>query len=53
MFVVGMYGSIYFTHSTLYIMALLGAVEGLVSNDVRKAKMIRSGYMQKIREEKV
>lgn len=35
--VVGMYGGIYFVHSTLYIMAFLGAVEGLISKEFRGA----------------
>jgi hypothetical protein len=36
MLVVGMYGGIYFVHSTLYIMALYGAIEGLMINDMFK-----------------
>jgi hypothetical protein len=38
MLVVGMYGGIYFMHSTLYVMALLGAVEGLAVRDRRTAQ---------------
>jgi len=37
MLVVGMFGQIYFAHSTLYIMMFFGAVEGLMFNDVRKS----------------
>lgn len=37
-FVVGMYGGIYFVHSTLYIMAFLGAVEGLTVRDLQIAQ---------------
>lgn len=33
--VVGMFGAIYFVHSTLYLMAFLGVVEGLKYNDLR------------------
>lgn len=39
MLVVGMYGGIYFVHSTLYIMAFLGAVEGLAVRDLRTAQV--------------
>ncbi len=38
MLVVGMYGGIYFMHSTVYIMAFLGAVEGLTVRDLRTAQ---------------
>ncbi len=38
MLVVGMVGGIYFVHSTLYIMAFFGVVEGLMIRDARNPK---------------
>ncbi len=38
MFIVGLYGSFYFTHSTLYVMAFFGVVEGLTINEKRVKK---------------
>ena len=40
MLVVGMFGGIYFVHSTLYIMAFFGVVEGLMSNNFRNAQRL-------------
>lgn len=36
MLIVGLYGGIYFVHSTLYIMMFFGAVEGLVGSEDRQ-----------------
>jgi len=36
---VGMFGAIYFVHSTLYLMALLGTVEALTANDNRRVAL--------------
>ena len=38
MFIVGLYGSFYLTHSTLYVMAFFGVVEGLTINEKRVKK---------------
>lgn len=46
MLVVGMYGQIYFAHSTLYIMMFFGAVEGLMFNDARNAQALGAGSAQ-------
>jgi hypothetical protein len=39
LFVVGLFGQIYFTHSTFYIMAFLGAVEGLMIKDAQDSRV--------------
>ncbi|MBN2731084.1 MAG: hypothetical protein JXR26_01520, partial [Balneolaceae bacterium] len=36
MLVVGMFGGIYFVHSTLYVMAFFGVVKALSSFEIRK-----------------
>jgi len=46
MLIVGMFGQIYFAHSTFYIMAFLGAVEGLMLNDARNAQILNANYVQ-------
>ena len=42
MSVVGLFGAVYFVHSTLYVMAFLGAVEGLMFNDQRNSAESRA-----------
>jgi O-antigen ligase len=46
MLTVGMFGQIYFAHSTFYIMAFYGAVEGLMLNDARNAQVLSADYAQ-------
>jgi O-antigen ligase len=40
MILVSMYGQIYFAHSTLYVVALFGAIDGLVFSDILGAQML-------------
>lgn len=42
MSVVGLFGAVYFVHSTLYVMAFLGTVEGLMFNDLRNSGELRT-----------
>ena len=44
MFVVGMYGGIYFVHSTLYVMMFYGVAEGLMLNDSKESQISGSNY---------
>ena len=44
MLVVGMFGQIYFAHSTLYIMMFFGAVEGLMFNDARNVRVLGADF---------
>lgn len=46
MLIIGMVGQIYFAHSTFYIMAFLGAVEGLILNDARNPQVLSADYVQ-------
>lgn len=53
MLIVGMFGQIYFAHSTLYIMMFFGAVEGLMFNDARNAQALGADYAQNRQQETV
>lgn len=44
MIIVGMVGQIYFAHSTFYIMAFYGAVEGLTLNNARNEQKLGAEY---------
>jgi len=48
--VVGMVGGIYFVHSTLYIVAFLGVVEGMMINDERRKASCSEVLVQGNRE---
>jgi hypothetical protein len=46
--VVGLFGAVYFVHSTLYLMAFLGAVEGLMFNDLQMKASEEQSYLRGI-----
>ena len=53
MLVVGMFGQIYFAHSTLYIMMFFGAVEGLMFNDARNVRVPSADLAQNCYQEAI
>lgn len=47
--VTGLYGGVYFVHSTFFITAFLGAADGMIANDARKAQPRENAQMQTFR----